>query len=91
VSLSKPFQYAVKLKRETRATRSMFYLWTGEVVANGQGARVMATGASGSAPIAAEIAQGIAKQFPAVFAVRVTGMNANGKVYITDRVYELVP
>ena len=35
--------YAAKLTRESR-TRSMMWLWTGEVSAGGQGYRVLATG-----------------------------------------------
>jgi hypothetical protein len=90
ISLSRPFQYAVKLKRETRATRSMMYLWTGEVPTEGQGFRVMATGASGSLRIPGYLANNIAKDFPAVFTLHVAGMNANGKVYFTSKVYRLV-
>jgi len=39
--LSKPASYAAKLKRETRATRAMMFLWTGEVASDGQGYRVL--------------------------------------------------
>jgi len=37
-----------KLKRETRATRAMMFLWTGEVASDGQGYRVLGTGAKGT-------------------------------------------
>ena len=36
--------FSVKLTRETRATRAMMFLWTGEVVADGRGFRVLGTG-----------------------------------------------
>lgn len=85
LSLSKPVAYAAKIKRETRATRSMMYLWTGEVVADGQGFRVLATGNNASR----RIPQGMARNFPAVLSLRLYGMNANGKVYALDRVYRL--
>jgi hypothetical protein len=86
LSLSKPPQYAVKIKRETRATRSMMYLWTGEVVADGQGFRVLATG-NGTTR---KIPGGMVRNLPAVLSLRLYGMNANGKVYAADRVYRLV-
>lgn len=80
-----PVRFAVKLTRETRATRSMMYLWTGEVAADGQGTRVLATGAQGSLVIPA----GIAVRFPAVLSVHITALNANGKAYTTDRVFTI--
>ena len=59
VRVSPPF--AAKLTKETRATRTMMWLWTGEVSADGQGYRVLATGQKGvMRPLA-----GIAKNFPA--------------------------
>src|SRR5438067_1779706 len=77
LSLSKPAPYAAKLKRETRATRSMMWLWTGEVASDGQGYRVVGTGPKGTMSIPADIA----RRFPAVLQLRLAGMNANGKVY----------
>jgi hypothetical protein len=85
LSISKPVPYAAKIKRETRATRAMMYLWTGEVAAEGQGFRVLGTGPKG----AFQFPQGFAKTLPAVLHLRLTGMNANGKVYVVDRTYQL--
>jgi hypothetical protein len=48
VSLSKAVPYSTKLKRETRATRSVMWLWTGEVATEGQGYRVLGTGPKGT-------------------------------------------
>jgi len=73
--------YSVKMKRETRATRSMMWLWSGEVTADGQGYRVLATGPKGMLAAPA----GLATRFPAVMDLRLYGMNANGKVYALDR------
>jgi len=87
ISLSKPPFYEVKLKRPTRATRTMSYLITGEVTTNGQGFRVLATGAKGQL----QLPESLAKGGGAVMVLRVTGLNANGKVYALDRVYRLVP
>jgi hypothetical protein len=81
----KPAQFSVKLTRENRATRAMLYLWTGEVVADGHGFRVLGTGSSGTLVVPASIAE----SFPAVLSVHVAALNANGKAYQMDRVYEL--
>jgi uncharacterized protein DUF5060/uncharacterized protein DUF4038 len=83
VRVSPPF--AAKLTKETRATRTMMWLWTGEVSADGQGYRVLATGQKGvMRPLG-----GLAKNFPAVMHLRLYGMNANGKVYAVDRAFGL--
>jgi hypothetical protein len=85
VRVSPPF--AAKIIKETRATRSMMWLWTGEVSADGQGYRVLATGQQGvMRPL-----NGIAKNFPALMHLRAYGMNANGKVYAVDRAFGLEP
>ena len=84
-SLSVPPLFAAKLKRETRATRSMMYLWTGEVATDGQGYRVVGTGTQGTL----KIPHDIAKHFPAVLQLRLVGMNANGKVYSADKIIQL--
>ncbi len=80
-----PTQFSVKLTRQTRATRAMTFLWTGEVVADGRGFRVLGTGAPGTFVIPASVAA----NFPAVLTIHVTALNANGKAYLVDRVYEL--
>jgi hypothetical protein len=80
-----PTQYSVKLTRENRATRSMMYLWTGEVVADGRGFRVLGTGSPGTFRVPASIAE----NFPAVLTLHLTALNAHGKAYAADRVYQL--
>jgi hypothetical protein len=87
ISASKPARYAAKLTRETRATRSMMFLWTGEIPSGGQGARVLGTGREGEL----RIPPAIAKPLPNVLSMRLVGMNANGKIYIIDKVYTLTP
>lgn len=86
LSLSKPSPYEVKIKRETRGTRAMMYLWTGEVPTEGAGYRILGTGATGTL----KIPRNIAKLFPAVFNMRLYALNAVGKVYALDRVFRLV-
>jgi len=87
LSISKPTKYSAKLRRETRATRTMMYLWTGEAVGTGQGFRVLGTGREGEFQISKKLPE--AK--PGTFTLHATGMNANGKVYILDRVFSLIP
>jgi hypothetical protein len=79
-------KYSVRLKRETRATASMLYLWTGEVAADGFGYRVLATGREGAFTVPAWLG----KNYPGVLNLRLAGMNARGKVYFLDRIYRLV-
>jgi len=86
LTAGQPVNFSVKLKRETRATRSMTYLWTAEATADDQGYRVLATGPKGTF----QVPVGVARRFPAVLNVRVTALNANGKAYSLDRVYKLV-
>jgi hypothetical protein len=87
ISMSKPPLFEVKLKRQTRATRQMSYMITGEVTTNGQGYRVLATGAKGQL----QIPPTLLKSGGSVMVLRVTGLNANGKAYAVDRVFRLVP
>ena len=85
INVRVPPPFAAKITKETRATRTMMWLWTGEVSADGQGYRVLATEQKGvMRPL-----RGIAKNFPAVMHLRVYGMNANGKVYAVDRAFGL--
>jgi len=87
ISIAAPPKFAVKIKRETRATRAMMFLWTGEVVADGRGFRVLGTGKDGTL----KIPKGLAKNFPAVLNLHVAALNANGKAYAIDKVYTLIP
>lgn len=85
LTMGSPIPYETKLTRSSRATRSMYWLWTGEVARDGQGFRVLGTGEKGTFQIPARIV----RQFPTVLHVRLYGMNANGKVYTLDRTYQL--
>ncbi len=84
---SQPAKFAIKQKRDTRATRSMMFLWTADVPTDGQGFRVVGTGREGTL----QIPPGLAQTLPNVLSLRVAGMNANGKVYLLDKVMKLVP
>jgi hypothetical protein len=85
LSLSKPSPYAAKITRATRASRSMTWLWTGEVPAQHEGYRVLATGEKGTF----QPTETLARNYPANMILRLYGMNANGKVYSIDRAYQL--
>jgi hypothetical protein len=85
ISISTPAMYAARVTRETRATRSMMYLWMGEVAADQEGTRIIGTGAEGTF----RVPDNLAKSYPALLAVRLYGMNANGKVYTLIKVYKL--
>lgn len=79
--------YAARLKKETRASRQMLYLWTGEVTADDEGYRVLGTGAEGTFQIPANIV----RHFPATLHVRLFGLNGLGKLYSVDRNFEVNP
>ncbi len=85
ISVSKPPAYAVHLKRETRATRSMMYLWTAEVAGEEQSYRVIGTGRKGTFRLSSRAG----RTYPATLTVRLYGMNANGKVYSLFRAWTL--
>ena len=87
LSVSKALPYAAKITRESRATRSMLWLWMGDVAADHQGYRVIATGQKGESKAPADIA----KSYPATMHLRLYGMNANGKVYEVDSALDVKP
>jgi hypothetical protein len=80
LSVSKPVTFSAKITRESRATRSIMWVWTGEAAGEGQGYRVLATTGNGTFPLPADLA----RNFPATMHLRLYGMNANGKVYEVD-------
>ena len=87
IQTSMPAFFATKITRANRATRHMQFAWWGEVITGGQGMRLLGLGASGTFPIPRELtAQG-----GRTLSVRLQFINANGKAYELDRVYELAP
>ncbi len=87
IPAAKPVRYTSKLKKQSRATRSVFYLWTGEVVAEEQGFRVFGNGPQGEL----RVPESLAREYPAVLSLRVFGLNANGKVYEADKAFQVSP
>jgi hypothetical protein len=86
LSVRVPAPFHVKITKSNRATRAMQYVWWGEVVSGGEGARVLAIGPSGNltVPKALAVPGGI-------LTVRLQAINANGKAYELVRVYTLTP
>ncbi len=80
-----PLPFEIKIVRDTRATRFMQYHVSVDVPTEPQGLRIVSTEAKGAFTIPASVAT----KFPAVLNLRVTGMNASGKVYALDRVVRL--
>ncbi|HVO98294.1 MAG TPA: DUF5060 domain-containing protein [Bryobacteraceae bacterium] len=87
VSMSNPVRVTLKVRRETRATRSLLVEWTAEVAADGHGFRVIGTGRQATLKVPASIV----KNMPAVLSLHANILNANGKAYMIDRIFRLVP
>jgi hypothetical protein len=86
ISLSRPPKFALKIAKETRATRSLLVEWTAEVVVDAEGYRVAGVGREGTL----KIPPSVANKLPGVVLLRVAILNANGKAYTTDKVYRLI-
>jgi hypothetical protein len=86
ISVRVPVPFKIKLTKNNRATRAVEYVWWGEVVSSGEGARVLSIGASGTLAIPKLLAQP-----GALLNLRLQAINANGKAYELDRVYTLAP
>ena len=82
----KPVPYEVKIKRATRATRTMMYLWTAEIAGGPEGFRVLGTGPQGTLQVPNVLAPGANT---GVLTVRVTAINANGKAYLLDKLFQI--
>ena len=63
----------------------MQYMWIGEVVAEGEGPRVLALGASGDFKSPAKLI----KKYPALLNLRLNAINANGKAYSLEGAYQI--
>jgi hypothetical protein len=85
IDVSKPVPYQAKLRRTTRATRAMQYMWTGEIVAGAEGPRVLAVGSYGTFEFPLDLIQ----KEPAVLSLHLIALNANGKAYMLDKVVRL--
>lgn len=82
-----PVPFAIKITRANRASRQMQYAWWGEVVASGQGLRLLALGSKGTLSIPSELKTALG----ATLHLRLLAINALGKAYELNRVYRLNP
>ncbi len=87
ISLSHPPHLVLKVRKETRATRFLLVEWTAEVSADGEGYRVIGTGREGTL----KVPPSIAKNLPATLSLHANIVNANGKAYMIDRIFRVVP
>ena len=81
-----PVPFQIKLTKNNRATRDVQYVWWGEMVAaDGEGARLLGVGPSGTFTIPKESI----RDPGSTLNVRLLAINANGKAYELDKVYRL--
>lgn len=80
-----PTPFEAKLTRKARATRLMQYIWWGEIPGGPAGARVLGVGASGTFSIPKDLITPSAADLN----LRVQAINAYGKAYELDKVYQL--
>lgn len=81
-----PIPFTISITRDTRATRFMQYLITADVPTEMQGMRVVSTSDKGTLMLPSALAV----KYPAVLNLRVSAVNANGKLYYIDRIVRLV-
>jgi len=87
IPMRTPSFYSLKILRPTRATRDLLVVWTAELTTGADGGRVVGIGKEGTLRLAASFAE----RLPAVMSLRVSLLNANGKAYVIDRAFKLVP
>ncbi|MGA2272345.1 MAG: DUF5060 domain-containing protein [Bryobacteraceae bacterium] len=76
--------FSAKLKRTSRATRAMLWMWTAEVTADHQGYRVLGTLPQGDFALPANLAVG----YPATALLRLYAINGYGTVYMVAKGYD---
>jgi len=76
--------FSVKLKRTSRATRAMLWMWTAEVTADHQGYRVLGTLPQGDFALPASLAV----NYPATALLRLYAINGYGTVYMVAKGYD---
>jgi hypothetical protein len=85
LTAGQPAPFQIKLKKQTPGTRRMTYILVGEIVRDGQGNRILATGAEGTLAVPANLLS----QSEGVINVRVAALNAPGKVYLIDYIFSV--
>jgi hypothetical protein len=87
ISVSQPAKFALKLKRETKATKSLLVEWTLEQPGAAAGYRVVGTGTEGTF----SIPRSVVEKMQGVVTLRANVVNTFGKAYTLDKVYRLIP
>ena len=87
LSMSKPAQFTLKVKRDTKANRTPLVEWTLEQPGGSEGYRVVGTGREGTFAFPASILD----KTTGVVSLRANIVNGLGKVYTLDKVFRLVP
>jgi hypothetical protein len=82
-----PGFYGLKVTRPSRATQNLLVVWTAEMTTGNEAGRVVGTGMQGPLKLPASFGE----KLPAVVTLRASILNANGKVYVIDRAFRLVP
>lgn len=85
LTVGHPVPFQIKIKKQTAGTRRMTYMIVGDVVRDGQGNRILATGAEGTLTVPANVLA----QSDGVINVRVAALNAPGKVYLIDYIFSV--
>jgi hypothetical protein len=80
LSISKPVTFSAKITKDTRATRFMMWVWTGDASAGRQGYRVLSTSQKDTVGLPPDLTS----TYPAAMHLRLYGLNANGKLYEVD-------
>jgi hypothetical protein len=76
--------YSVKVKRATRASRAMLWMWTAEIAADHEGYRVLATAPAGDFTLPASLAA----NYPATALLRLYAINGYGTVYMMAKGFD---
>ena len=87
INTALPTPFKIKLVKANRSTRTMQYVIWGEVVAGGEGQRLLGVGPSGNFTLPKEFL----RESGATLNLRVLAINANGKAYELDKVFRLAP
>ena len=87
LAMSKTAQFALKVKRDTKANRTPLVEWTLEQPGGTEGYRVVGTGREGTFTFPASILD----KLTGVVSLRANIVNGLGKAYTLDKVYRLVP
>jgi hypothetical protein len=87
VSIAAHPGFRLGVLKPSRATRELLVVWTAELTTGSDGGRVAGTGTEGML----KLPEFFAARAPTVMSLHVSILNANGKLYVLDRVFRVVP